>query len=216
MTSRLARQKRLFEQLANKLAKNGFNPKPDLKNNVIHRAFPGGRHLLHLATPSWGATFEAVPDVAVRIDAIEDLCNQGLSRSAAAQTATVGADFNRLGGRRAWPVESDADVAVAARGILADFSRIGEPYLTRFSSVAEILRVCSRDGEAAELAMDDPGLREDRAGRRLHDREQDQIRSAAAQEDRLAENLRRRRGDSAPSRPGQAPHQAPGFSIIQR
>jgi hypothetical protein len=161
MTDRRAREKSLLEKLARELSESGFEPKPILKNNAVRRHFPLGFHELHVAMPSWGDEIEAVPSVGVRIDAIEDLGNEGagLSRSQAAETATVGTSFDRLGGKHAWTVESDADVDAAVRGILADFARVGEAYLQRFSSVEEILRVCSRDDEAAELAMRDPGLR---------------------------------------------------------
>jgi hypothetical protein len=153
-------ERTLLERLAARLSEQGFRPKPKLKTNEILRSFTGGHHVVHIAAPSYGASFVAVPSFGVRHDAVEDLRNEDspLSRAEQAETATIGAQLPTLLGRRGegtWEIGNEQQLDAAVEGILAAYEKVGRPFLERFSSLKEVLAVCSLDdGDAGLLTLD--------------------------------------------------------------
>ena len=149
-----ALQKELIAQITPQLAEMGFAFKA--KTRSFYRDIKGGKQILHLTFINHPGDFDVTADVAVRIDALEDLVNAGnqtISASERALTASVGAELGNIsaGQPKRWKVASEADVAHAVSGVLGEFRSTGLPYLERFCSLEEIMSVLAGDDPASRL-----------------------------------------------------------------
>jgi len=165
MANTAALKKALLEELAKRLSGEGFTLKAS--EQALVRPAPGGREALHVAFIGSG-DLEVTADVARRIDAIEDIVHDlsGEERDAAerARTYTVGAELGNLAGKgqRRWSLESAKVAAAAADGIVAEYRRVGRPYLDSLGTPGQLLAVLSR-GEDDPDADNAIPFAEDRA-----------------------------------------------------
>ena len=95
-------------------------------------------------------------DVAVRFDELEDLLNEykgHLSEAEKKNTFSLGAELGNMseGKQRRWTVAGLADVEPVSRSIMDAFSKIGIPYLEKYSNVETALEALSGDDRAAWL-----------------------------------------------------------------
>ena len=113
------------------------------------------RYALHISFINHADDFDVTVDVAIRHHSVEDVLNaeRQLGPRERRETATVGAELGNLAGvgQHRWTVVAEGDVEPVALGIVDWFGRIGEPFLQRFASPAETLRVLEADGPEARM-----------------------------------------------------------------
>jgi len=112
------------------------------------------RQYVHLTIAKDRSLAQVSIDVAVRIHAIEETIDgqEGSSKNSR-DRATVGVELGNWTGAgwRSWNLATPEDVAPVRAALVAEFRRVGQPFLERFSSVAEIQQVLSKGGDEARL-----------------------------------------------------------------
>lgn len=145
-------ERTLLQDTGQRLARSGFATRP--KGQTFHRDIEGGRAAVHLSFIEHPADVDVTVDVAVRIDAVEDLVHRSerlLSSKEKAQTFTLGAELGNL--ERGEPfrltLAAEGDVPRAADGILAKLASVGLPYLDRCARPDAAYDLLSKDDRAA-------------------------------------------------------------------
>ena len=107
----------------------------------FRRVAHGCNQTLHLSFVNHVDDFDVVGNVAV-----EHLIKRK-------RLCVVGAELgNILGtGQQRWPVSSATQASLAANGVVELFQKVGVPYLERYSSLAEVLRVLREEPQNAWL-----------------------------------------------------------------
>ncbi len=148
-------QESLLRELADLPAKLGFEFKPREQG---FRAFrPGGCVFFHLSFVPHPADFDVIADVALRLDAVEDLLNEErpyLSKGEKKLTWTIGGcELGQLSGgmQRRWTIVSEADIKETAASISAAFESIGVHFIEQYSDLPTLLAVLSRNDKLARL-----------------------------------------------------------------
>jgi hypothetical protein len=136
MTKAADLQKRLLDELASHVGAHGFEAKP--VGQSFRRKTPSGRVSLHAAFVPHGGDVAVTADVAVRLDALEDLVNETnaqLPKSEKQNTSSLGAELGNLseGRQKRWTLVEPSDAATAAQSILALYELVGAPSLERLS-----------------------------------------------------------------------------------
>jgi hypothetical protein len=139
--SRLQKLKKLlFDELSNGLASYGF------RLNASRQAFYSptqfGRAVFHLAFIRHAQTdFDVTADVALRVDAVEDLIFPDTNY----ETATVGCELGNIsiGRQRRWNVRDETDLRPVTDSIEEGFTSIALPYITRYSNLEEMYTLLS-------------------------------------------------------------------------
>ncbi len=144
-------EKLLLEEISSRAAALGFDPKP--VGQSFRRKTDSGRVSLHVAFIPHKVDVDVTADVAVRIDALEDLVNEDnalLPKSEKANTSSLGVELGNLaeGRPRRWTLAAAGDVPGAADSIIALFERVGRPYLEKYSDPANALQALA--GNAPE------------------------------------------------------------------
>ena len=152
-------QQSILERLAEMLAPTGFRK---IASSFWKESGPA-RLVLHLSFIGHAADVDVTADVAVRHHQVEEVLNaeRQLTIHEERQTATVGAELGNLAGlgQHRWTVAARTDVDPVCSDIRDWFQRIGDPFLRRFSSAEETLRVLETDGEEAGLICPIPATR---------------------------------------------------------
>ncbi|MGH7953764.1 MAG: hypothetical protein ACREFE_17845, partial [Limisphaerales bacterium] len=147
MTKIAELQKKLLNEVAIIVAKHGFSPKP--KGQSFRMQKPFGWASFHLSFILHESTdFDVTTDVALRIDAVENLINEDnnlLSNAEKLQTATIGCELGNLseGQQKRWNIASDNDVELVAESIHDALASVAIPYIERYSNLQEIFAVLS-------------------------------------------------------------------------
>lgn len=131
-------QRQLLIELSRRMPQYGFEGKP--VGQSFHKATSYGKDALHLSFIRHENDFDVTADVAIRIDAIEDLVNAEsklLSKAEKRHTFTLGVELGNWaeGAQHRWTVAGPEDVPVVAGSVLSMFERVGIPYLERYSSL---------------------------------------------------------------------------------
>jgi hypothetical protein len=126
------------------MAAHGFKPEP--VGQSFYRDVPGGRWAFHVSFVRHETDMDITADVAVRVDAIEQVVNQcetGLTDAEKRRSTTLGAELGNLSRRQPlrWTVSELDDVAAVAEQIAGAFKKIGLPYLSAHSDVESAYRV---------------------------------------------------------------------------
>jgi len=134
----------LLEQVGKRLAAFGFKPKP--VGQSFYRDVPGGRWAFHLSFIRHEADIDVTADVAIRLDAIEQVVNQceaGLTEADKRRSTTLGAELGNLTRKQPlrWTVALLDDVPLVAERIVEAFEKIGLPYLSSHSDVESAYRL---------------------------------------------------------------------------
>jgi hypothetical protein len=137
-------QRALLQELGTRVTKYGFEPKP--VGQSFYCDIPGGRWALHVSFIRHERDLDVTVDVAVRIDAIEQIVNRHdaeMSDAEKRRSATLGAELGNIVKREPlrWGVSDASDILVAVDGIVAAFEKIGLPYLKANSNVNAAYRV---------------------------------------------------------------------------
>ena len=143
-----------LDSLALAMPRYGFKGKPI--GQSFHRSLPFGRWSFHAAFINHDTDVDVTADVAVRVDAVEDLVHSGnklLSDREKQQTATIGAELGNIADhrQRRWTIASMSDVQRVAGAMLDEFQKFGLPYLERYSDLNKMLDILSGNDAAAWL-----------------------------------------------------------------
>jgi hypothetical protein len=101
----------------------------------------GCTHYLHLSFVNHVADFDVIADVAVEhLHKRQRIC-------------IVGAELGNIAGtgQHRWHVSSTSEAWAAAAGIVQLFQEVGIPFLKRYSSLGEVLRVLREEPKEAQL-----------------------------------------------------------------
>ncbi len=147
-------QKEFLAQLGTQVQADGYKPQVRLHRFV--RPIPIGQQILHINIGDYHDVFTLAPNVAVRHDELERLCNELsdlLTEKEKLQTASIGAGLAPLRGvaQIRWTVASADDIPVAVNGVYKMFKEAALPQLERFTTLEDILALCSRDDPEARL-----------------------------------------------------------------
>jgi hypothetical protein len=131
-------QTQLLTELSKCMPKYGFDKKA--VGQAFYRKTPHGRDAFHVSFIRHTNDFDVTADVAVRIDALEDLVNADnrlLSKAEKRGTFSLGVELGNLsqGARQRWTIAAVEDVPPVAESILRMFENVGLPYLDRYSSL---------------------------------------------------------------------------------
>jgi len=134
----------VMTKLAEHLGALGFDPKP--ADQSFYRTSATGRWAFHVAFIPHQRDFDLTADVAVRIDAIEDLVNQydtKLSKVERRRSMTLGVELGNLtlGRQMRWTIANPSDIPTICEQVAAMFERVGLPFLQNHSDLATVHRV---------------------------------------------------------------------------
>jgi hypothetical protein len=147
-------QQRFFEALRPGMEAHGFSPVPI--DQAFHKPVSGGRWVLHISFIPHEGEFDLTADVAIRIDAVEDLVlrdNTAMLAKDKKRTATIGAELGNIadGRQRRWTVGSSTDIDLSAASVLKEFEAFGLPYLQRYSNLQTMLAAITSDDRSSWL-----------------------------------------------------------------
>jgi hypothetical protein len=122
----------------------GFDPKP--ADQSFYRSSATGKWAFHVAFIPHQQDFDLTADVAVRIDAIEDLVNQcdtKLSKVERRRSMTLGVELGNLslGRQMRWTIASSSDIPKICEQVATTFESVGLPFLQNYSDLATVHRV---------------------------------------------------------------------------
>ena len=147
-------KKDLLSELGRLLAPHGFTKRSKRLEQSFRKKVAIGWHFFHVSFIPHKDDFDVTADVAMRVDAVEDLLNQvrkdlsGLPQPKREQkeTATIGAELGNIAGtgQRRWTVNSSRDVVPVASDIVEALKEIGLPYLEKYSDLDRLLGSLSR------------------------------------------------------------------------
>jgi hypothetical protein len=141
---RLKTQRELLAELGQRLAHFGFNPKPSEQD--FYRKIPAGKWAFHISFIPHKTEFDLTADVAVRVDAIEDLVNEYDTKLTAAEkrkSMTLGGELGNIsaGNPKRWTISNVEDIPSVCDGVIEAFREIGLPFLQKHSDAAAAHRV---------------------------------------------------------------------------
>jgi len=155
-----------FAALARRMVEHGFESRA--REQSFTRKTPFGRQTFHVSFIRHAHDCDVTADVAIRIDALEDLLNEWngtLSKSERKQTHSMGAELGNIseGRQRRWSLASEDDIPEAVPSVMALFESVGLPYLERYSNLEQALADLSGDDRASWLHSPFHDLRAERA-----------------------------------------------------
>ena len=159
-------QDAFFAALARRMAEHGFESRP--RDQAFVRKTPFGRQTFHVSFIKHAHDCDVTADVAIRIDALEDLLNEWnatLSKAERKQTHSMGAELGNIseGRQRRWTLASEDDIPEAVSSVMALFQSVGLPYLEKYSNLEQALVAVSGDDRASWLHSPFHDLRAKRA-----------------------------------------------------
>lgn len=142
----------LLGEMAPLLASVGFSPMR--RDQAFRRNRPDGADITHISFIRYPTSFDVTTDVAVRIDAIEEIVsasNAVLSASARKKTATIGVEIGNLsqGSHLAWNIDETTAIDRVALDIFLHVERFGLPFFARFGDIASVTTMLCRDDSEA-------------------------------------------------------------------
>lgn len=151
--------------LLNRLGKHvsglGWQPKPSRQAFV--RKTEAGLATFHLSFIAHPDDIDVTADIAVRLDAVEELVSsvEGRPLSGTKDRSTLGTDLGNLadGRQKRWTIRDSESVDAVAADIFREFQAFGVPYVERFSTLQAALEVLSRDDPSGWLHSPLPGAR---------------------------------------------------------
>jgi hypothetical protein len=155
-----------FAALAQRMAAHGFENRA--REQSFARKTPFGRQTFHISFIRHAHDCDVTADVAIRIDALEDLLNEWngtLSKSERKQTHSMGAELGNIseGRQRRWSLASEDDIPEAVSSVMALLESVGLPYLEKYSNLEQALAALSGDDRASWLHSPFHDLRAERA-----------------------------------------------------
>lgn len=138
----------LLNEVAPRMVAYGFEPK--VKGQSVYRKTAEGHWAFHVSFMRHEHDLDVTADMAVRIDAIEDLVNQydeGLKPSEKRRTTTLGAELGNLSVRAPlkWTLRTTSDVPEVVDDLVRSFGEIGLPYLKSHARIKEAYKLLLSD-----------------------------------------------------------------------
>jgi hypothetical protein len=152
--------------LARRIAEHGFESRP--RDQAFVRKTSFGQQTFHVSFIKHAHDSDVTADVAIRIDALEDLLNESneaLPKSERRKTHSIGAELGNIseGQQRRWTLASEDDIPEAVSSTMALFESVGLPYLEKYSNLELTLTALSGDDRASWLHAPFHDLRAKRA-----------------------------------------------------
>ena len=143
-SERSSAERTLLMGLADQIGTFGFNPK--VLGQSFHQVVPTGKWEFHISFIAHKIDFDLTADVAVRVNAIEDLVNEydtKLTTAEKRKSMTLGGELGSIseGVPRRWTVSSVEDIPAVCDRVIEAFQRIGLPFLQKHSDAAAAHRV---------------------------------------------------------------------------
>jgi hypothetical protein len=143
-SERSSAERTLLMGLADQISTFGFNPK--VLGQSFHQVVPTGKWEFHISFIAHKTDFDLTADVAVRVNAVEDLVNEfdtKLTTAEKRKSMTLGGELGNIseGVPRRWTVSSVEDIPAVCDGVIEAFHRIGLPFLQKHSDAAAAHRV---------------------------------------------------------------------------
>lgn len=140
----------ILDQLGTHVEKHGFKAKPTSQS--FCREIPGACWVLHISFIRHKADIDMTADVAVRINAIEQIVNQfdtGMTKAEKRTSMTLGAELGNISGHEPlrWTAANPDDIPLVVGSIVRKFEEIGLPYFSTYSDMEAVYRL---------LASNDP------------------------------------------------------------
>jgi hypothetical protein len=159
-------QDRFFAALARRMVEHGFESRP--REQSFSRKTSFGRQTFHVSFIKHAHDCDITADVAIRINALEDLLNEWnatLSKAERKQTHSMGAELGNIteGRQRRWTLVSEDDIPETVASVMALFESVGLPYLEKYSNLEQALEAVSGDDRASWLHSPFHDLRANRA-----------------------------------------------------
>ncbi len=144
----------LLNEVALRMVAYGFEPK--VKGQSVYRKTAEGHWAFHVSFIRHEDDLDVTADVAVRIDAIEDLVNQydeGLKPSEKRRTTTLGAELGNLSVRAPlrWALRTTTEVPEVVDDLVRSFGEIGLPYLQSHAGIEEVYKLLLSDAPEDRL-----------------------------------------------------------------
>ena len=154
--SRIGHLQRLLLKKASTLfVKHGFDKK--LYGQSFRMPKPFGWAAFHLSFVSHGEIdFDVVTDVALRVNAVENIVQEGnklLSTKQRLETCTLGCELGNLseGKQRRWTVAAESDINPVLDSIETALVSIALPYIEHYANQEEMFAVLSSNDRSAWL-----------------------------------------------------------------
>jgi hypothetical protein len=141
-------QRQLLASVALRLSKYGFDPR--VHGQSVWKNSADGRASIHLGFIEHDSDFDVTVDVAIRIDALEDLVNTGkslLSKREQRGTYSLGAELGNLaaGRQNRWTIIDSQDINLVVPEIESMILAFAMPYIENYSHMKNALELFSRD-----------------------------------------------------------------------
>jgi hypothetical protein len=151
-----ALEKQLLTAVGNLLKGRGFDSKP--VGQSFRLAKPFGWASIHLAFVRHPPDdFDVVLNVAVRVDAVQDVIQDKNDRlikeSDRKHSATVGRELGNIKGigQQRWTVASENDIRPVSEAIFAECESVMFPFIDKFSDLCVLLEVLKSGSDEARL-----------------------------------------------------------------
>jgi len=147
-------QTQLLRSFGEKLSKYGFGEKAVGQSYVRREHY--GSWICHVAFIEHESDFDITVDVAIRVDAVEDLLNADnsfISQKEKSRTATVGAELGNLkaGTQQRWSVADSTDIAHIVDSMEKEFVETGLPWLQQLSHLPKMFDVIASNEKVSWL-----------------------------------------------------------------
>jgi len=134
----------LLNRLGERISAFGFKPKPT--GQTFYQVVETGKWAFHVSFIAHKTDFDLTADVAVRVNAIEDLVNEYDTRLTAAEkrkSMTLGGELGNIsmGSPKRWTISTVEDIPSVCDGVIESFQEIGLPFLQKHSDAAAAHRV---------------------------------------------------------------------------
>src|SRR2546422_1220772 len=134
------------------MPKYGFSERP--VGQSFNKEVPIGRWILHISFIDHESDFHVTADVAIRVNAVEDLVHRGLgSPTTRSRTATIGAELGNIADhrQRRWAVTRSEEINAVVEALVSEFKKFGLPYLQQYSDLKKMLDLLSPNDQSAWL-----------------------------------------------------------------
>jgi len=134
----------VLTRLGKQLESHGFDPKPS--GQSFYHSFPAGKSAFHVSFIPHQSDFDLTADVAIRLNAIEDLVNEYDTKRAPTErrkSMTLGGELGNIseGHQLRWTVSDPNDIPKVCDQVANMFERIGLQFLRTHSDLAAAHKV---------------------------------------------------------------------------
>jgi len=168
---RQSAERRILTMMGERVQLFGFNPRPS--GQSFYHDFESGKWALHVSFIPHKNDMDLTADVAIRINAVEDIVNKYDTKRTPAEkrrSMTVGGELGNISVGRPlrWTLPDLGDALKICDQMLDAFEKIGLPFLRAYSDVAAVHQVLTSSSPRATLLAPVSGSRYMRAVASAH------------------------------------------------